>query len=180
MTISLPAPLHAVTVLGDEGEAEKRLNAEIAELAQARRALASAMEQFQEHQAEFFREAEGQLVDLAVEIARKILVQEIEAGRYQSDPIVREALATVPGCKDVVVRLHPDDLARCGAAGQTDDGSDAPNMRFVGDPNVARAECVLETPHGVVASDIEGQLSEIGKALKDPTCDEDVQGGEIV
>ena len=108
-------------------------------------------------------EAEPQLVRLAVDIAQKVLMQEIQAGHYEIDPIVTEAMKQVPARCEVVVHLHPDDHARCEAARQL--GDDAEGVRFVADPNVRPAECVLQTGEGVVESGVETNLARIGEAL---------------
>ena len=191
LTIHLPHRLHAVSarVVGgpssgagaapnEASEPERieqmlqherqRLAAETAALAGAREALNRCAAQFQALQAELLGEAEGQLVDLALEIARKVMMQEIACERHRIDEIVREALSKVPAGKEVVVRLHPDDLARC-EMGQAKDGpGEAKAIRFAGDPGVARASCVLETAGGLVEFDVESMLAEIGQALKNP------------
>jgi len=142
------------------------IEAEARQLAQARQALVAAAGEIGRLREGLLKEAEGQLADLAVAIARKVLAQEIQAGRYEIEPIVKEALAQVPDARDVVVRLHPADLARCQAAGQDQDqGADA-RVRFVADPDVPQAGCVIETPEGVLGSVVDGQLGEIGEALK--------------
>ena len=140
------------------------------ELGRAIEAMEQAGRQFADVQAEFFRAAEEQLLDLAVEIARKILAQEIDAGKYKIDPIVTEALAGVGSRHDVVVRLNPADLAQCESAGlsggRDDQDSGSGAVRYVADVGVSRAECVIETAQGVVTSSVEHQLAEIGQALK--------------
>ena len=42
------------------------------------------------------------------------------------------------------------------------------HVRFVADPEIGRAECVVETPEGIVESTLDAHLSEIGEALKAP------------
>jgi len=147
-------------------QAHPQLAAERAELDNARRALAKGMEKLRQLQPELFKQAEEQLLDLSVDIARKILMQEIRAERYEIDPIVKEALRNVPICRDVVVHLHPDDLARCQTARQQEGPETAGDIRFVADPAVGRAECLIETAQGIVESSTESQLAELSEALK--------------
>ena len=53
------------------------------------------------------------IAKLAVEIARKILAQKVKDGDYQIESIIQEALNNAPTRQDIVVRLNPQDLARC-------------------------------------------------------------------
>ena len=149
-------------------EPSGQLNAELAEIRSARKALQQAVKKIQEIQGQFITEAQQQLVDLSIEIAKKVLMQEIQADRHQIDPIVTEALSRVPDRTDVVVHLHPDDLARCEQAGESDEASDKNTVSFVADPKVQRGGCLLQTSRGDIESSIDGQLEEIAQALKNP------------
>lgn len=127
-------------------------------------ALETALGEAHELREQILAEAEEQLVDLAVDIARKVLAQQIEAGRYEIEPIVAEALKRVPARREVVVHLHPEDHARCMEArdGQDPDGP----VTYKADPSVARAGCVLETDEGVIESAVDPHLEDIREALK--------------
>lgn len=153
-------------------QAEQQLAAGLGEIALATEALQAAGRQFAQRQTEFFQAAEAQLLDLAVEIARKILAQEIDAEKYKIDPIVTEALSSVSSRGEMVVRLNPADLAQCALAessGKQEDGQEnIEGIRFLADPTINRAECVIETVHGVVTSSVEHQLAEISQAFKNP------------
>jgi len=142
----------------------QEIDAERLRVAQSCRALAAAAEQFDRLQDELLAEAETQLVDLAIDIARKVLMQEIQAERYEIDPIVAEALRRVPCRRGVVVHLHGDDLARCRAAEQL--AEDSEHIRFVADPNVRPGECVVQTPEGVVESSVASHLEDVAEQLR--------------
>ena len=90
-------------------------------------------------------------------------MQEIQAERYQIDPIVTEALRRVPSHGGVVVHLNPGDCARCQAAVKQEGAPE--QVRFVADVNVQPAECLLETPEGIVESSVEGHLAAIAEGL---------------
>ena len=145
---------------------ERQSQAERAKLKQACQAARSAAEQLRRFQQGLLAEAEEQLVCLAVEIARKVLMQEIQAGRHEIDPIVAEALKHAPTRGEVVVHLNPEDYARCDSAGAPGGEPDA--LRFVADPNVPRAECVLETAEGTIESSVEQNLANVAEALRQP------------
>ncbi len=96
-------------------------------------------------------------------IARKVLMQEIQAGRYEIDPIVREALSRVPDRTPAEVHLNPGDIERCGGVDTRDD-AECP-VRLTADANVAPGECLVVTDDGTVESTMEGHLGEIDQAL---------------
>ncbi len=172
-TIPLPARLLKVAIapaaVGLEPSAQQLAQAGARLLEQNRQQLASAAAALQEGltqlaqlKSQTIHAAEGQLVELAMNIASRVLMQEIKAGRYEIDPIVQEALASVSAHQNVTVRLHPDDLSRCSLATAAADGGPS----FVADPSIARAHCRIETPEGTVESDIDSHLRAIGEEFR--------------
>jgi len=138
--------------------------AERASLAMARMALESAGAQLRALQAAIVKESEQQLLDLAMDIARKVLMQEIQAQRYEIDPIVREALSHIGPRREVIVHLNPADLKRCTQA-RVNDGEPAGEVQFVADASVQPAHCRIETPEGTVQSTTEANLERLALAL---------------
>lgn len=182
VTIELPGPLLLAAVNDGEAGGGPALDPHLDELARqvnyhvglqreqislTRQALEAAVARFHALQDEFFAQAEAQLVALAVDIARKVLAQEVDAERYRVDPIVSEALASVGRCGQIVVSLNSADLARCELAARGDD-SPAAKVRFVADDAVPPAGCRLETGEGTVVSSVDGRIDEISKALTNP------------
>jgi flagellar assembly protein FliH len=152
------------------GPEERRYAGLNAELAQQREQLAAAVGAMQaavgrinDAREALLRGVEEQLLELAIDVAAKVLVQEIQAGRHEIEPIVREALEHVPQRTDVTVHLNPADLADC-LPENLDDGE----LRLVADPSVPRAGCRLDTPQGVVESSPIGRLEDIAEALTEP------------
>ena len=146
---------------------DRHLAAEVDQVARARGALEAAGAEFARAQTDFFAQAEAQVVALALDVARKVLAQNVEARAYGIGPIVREALAGVARCGQVTVHLNPADLARCAQA------SDAPGdagaeVTFVADDTVPPAGCRLQTGQGQVVSTIDGRMNDISKALTNP------------
>lgn len=142
------------------------LAGERAELAQGRQAIEAALREAIALRDSVVDAAEAHIVELALDVARKVLMQEIQAKRYEIDPIVRAALDQVSNWREVVVHLSPDDFLRCSLADESND--ETQGVRFVADPAVKPAECFLETAEGIVRSDVEEHLSEIATALADP------------
>jgi len=107
-----------------------------------------------------------EIAKLSVEIARKILMQKVENGDYEIESIIKEALKTAPGSQDVKVHLNPEDFEKCQKAQQDDPGSVLTGIKLISDPNIGRAECLLESPKGIIKSLIDDNLERIGKALE--------------
>lgn len=107
-----------------------------------------------------------EIARLSLEIARKILMQKVEDGDYEIESIVKESLQNAPDRHDVVVHLHPEDVAQCQRAQQDDPDCALAGIKFVSDSNIGRAECLLESPKGIVKSLIDENLERIGRALK--------------
>jgi flagellar biosynthesis/type III secretory pathway protein FliH len=130
-------------------------------------ALNGVIARLNESYAGIFREHREEIARLSVEIARKILTQKVDKGDYEIESIVKEALGHSPSRHDVVVHLNPDDLTQCRKAQHDDErGGALTGIEFVADPNIGRAECLIESPKGIIKSLIDEHLERIGKALR--------------
>ncbi|MFQ6034242.1 MAG: FliH/SctL family protein [Sedimentisphaerales bacterium] len=106
-----------------------------------------------------------EIAKLSVEIARKVLMQKVQKSDYQIESIVKEALKNAPTRQQVLVHLNPQDLSACQKLQQNDPGSAFAGIKFIADPSIGRAECLLETPKGIIKSFIEQHLERISEAL---------------
>lgn len=148
-------------ILMQELEAQKAL------FSQSCQSLKGVVARLNEFCDKLFSEHKEEIAKLSVEIARKVLMQKVQEGDYEIESIVKEALKSAPERHDVVVHLNAEDFARCEKARQQNktDGSLA-GVKFISDDNIGRAECMVETPKGIIESLIEEHLERIGKALK--------------
>lgn len=178
LTVRLEKPIVSVKILdtpasnkqGSEGNNEQAgkaedLEAKIAVFSQACQTvkdLATKLNQFYD---KVFSEHKGEIAKLAVEIARKVLMHKVQKGDYEIESIVKEAIKNAPTHQDVVVHLNPEDLVQFQKVQQDDAGTLA-GIKFVADPNISRAECLLESPKGIIESSINEHLERIGKALE--------------
>lgn len=137
-----------------------------AAFSQAYQALNDVIAKLNDFYDKVFVEHREEIARLSVEIARKILTQKVENGDYEIESIVKEALKNAPGRQDMVVHLNPDDLAQCQKAQQNASDGTFVGIKFVSDPNIGRAECLLESPKGIIKSLIDEHLERIGKALE--------------
>ncbi|MFA6132737.1 MAG: FliH/SctL family protein [Phycisphaerae bacterium] len=190
-SVGLPGPLLAVKAASSAGaapqgpratasqapgqasaapvSADKAVATERQALRQALSALQQAVEQVSALNKQILQEAEEQLLDLAVGIAGKVLQQEVDAGRYEIDPMVREAIACLPLRQSVVVRLNPQDLSRCRMAGATgSENSEAGKTCFVADSTVLPGHCVVESAGSTHHASLDDRLEYVVDALKSP------------
>lgn len=162
-----PAP-SAEPVAGGEmsPQALAAMEQERLQIQQTRLALDDLITKVTRFHEEMLSAHRKEIARLAVEIARKVLMQQVKDGDYEIEQIIQEALKNAPVQQDVVVHLHPEDLVACQSLQQ--EGADGPfsQVQLVGDPTVNKAECLLETPKGVVKSFIEDHLDKIREALE--------------
>ncbi len=183
ITVRLSQPIASVHVLDDysasagDQQTDVRLDlpqtlssdleAQKVAFSQACQALKSAAAKLDEFYDNVFKEHREEIAKLSVEIARRILVQKVENGDYEIVSIVKEALKNAPSPHDVIVHLNPEDHAQCQKAlHQTQQDGAFNGIQFVSDWSVGRAECLLETPKGIIKSLIDENLERIGQALQ--------------
>jgi len=181
VTIHLAKPVKSVKVLTREVPKDMREKPELEESAanvvqdlevartefsQSCRVLEGLVAKLNEFYDRLFAESREQIARLSVEIARKILMQKVQNGDYEIEAIVKEALNNAPTRQDVVVHLNPEDLVACQKAGLAGSAGDLAGIKFVADPNIGKAECLLETPKGTIKSLIDEQLERVTCALQ--------------
>jgi|SRR5579863_1242729 len=135
-------------------------------LARERDSLASALAQFTRDRGAYFQKVEGEVVQLALSIARKILHRESQLDPLLLAGIVRVALEKIDGATGVVLRVHPQnaqDWRRYLA--EHLEPADVPEI--VEDPAQPPGRCTLETSMGTAMLGLEGQLKEIEQGLMD-------------
>ena len=141
------------------------LDAQKAVFSQACQTLNGVITMLNQFCDKMYTEHREEIARLSVEIARKILMQKVENGDYEIESIIKEALKNAPGSQDVIVHLNPEDLEKYQKAQQDEPGGVLAGIKLIPDPNIGRAECLLESPKGIIKSLIDDNLERIGKAL---------------
>jgi len=179
-TIKVENPISSVTLLGDSPVYPKALDkeentkvtssenqeAELKTFTDIYQALQDAVNKVNDYQEKLFQEHKEQIAKLSVEISRKVLMQKIREEDYKIESIIKEALENAPTRKDIVVHLNAEDFAQFEKLKENDSGVSLDGLKFIPDPAIGRAECLLETPKGAIESLIEKHLEQIGKALE--------------
>jgi flagellar biosynthesis/type III secretory pathway protein FliH len=176
--INLDKPIRSAQILNDYKDArcqildtrqasrienrESRIEAEFAQSLQTLNSLINKLNQFYDELLARHRE---EIAKLSVEIANKVLMQKLQKGDYKIESIINEALKNAPARQDMVVHLNPDDIAQLQKLRQHDPTNTLANIKFVADPAIGRAECLLETPKGIIKSFIKEHIERISDAL---------------
>ena len=100
---------------------------------------------------------------LLEKLEKQILDDETFAERFSK---IKQALEDAPSQKDVVIRLNPKDYAQIEQLTRESEANLAKGVTFVADAGIGPAQCLLETPKGIVESIIDEHLERISEALK--------------
>lgn len=146
-----------------EGEAAARQKLE-AEVQRAVEQLAVAASELVASRAEAIRQAETGIVQLSVEIARRILHREVSIDPAALGALVRAALEKLASQQVCRVRVHPDQeqMVRATLA-ELGRSADIEVVAEVGQPRGA----VFETGSGFLDASVETQFREIERGLAD-------------
>jgi flagellar biosynthesis/type III secretory pathway protein FliH len=144
------------------------------ELVQLCNVLKNLVNKFNQLNNEVISKHKEEIAKLSVEIARKILMQKVQKGDYEIESVIEEVLKNAPTHQELVVHLNPEDLIQLQKRSGSDlkeilDGDKIggiDNIKFASDPNIGRAECLLETHKGIVKSFINEHIERISEALE--------------
>ncbi len=111
---------------------------------------------------------EKEILELAQEIARRIVAVELKTNQEVVLAITKEALTLVRDRPHVLVLVHPDDLAICQQARQQFEAllPDNAVLRILPDPGVERGGCIVDTGEGVVDATLASRWAMLLEELK--------------
>jgi len=146
-----------------EGEAaRKKLEGEVRRAVEH---LAQVATEVTASRADALRRAEADIVQLSIEIARRILHRELSVDPGALGALIRAALDKLVGQQVCRVRVHPDQeqlvrkcLAELGRAG---------DVEVLSDTTQSRNGALFETDSGFMDASVETQLREIERGLAD-------------
>jgi flagellar assembly protein FliH len=171
-----PAPVLAAETLAHAGAAErdgfskgfaqgeragleagaKRADAMLRRLAQTIDELAALRQRI-------VRETEGQMVQLAVTLARRVVLRELTLDPDLVGAMAHVALERLGHDAPATIRLNPEDYAIVMA--QRGEQWAGTQVTVTPDPAVARGGCLVESDFGLIDAGIEAQLQELSRAL---------------
>ena len=148
-----------------EGEAQARAAFDN-RLAELRESVRSALAEFARQRGAYYQQVEGEVVRLALNIARKILRREAQVDPLLLAGMVRVVLEKIESGTKVVVRVHPHQVSECRAYfAQHMEPRQVPEV--LEDVALAMDHCVLQTELGATDLGPEVELKEIEQGLFD-------------
>jgi len=137
-----------------------------AALAKNREQIGDAFQRFALERQDYYRRVEGEIVALALAIARKILHREAQLDPHVLAGIVRVTLEKLDTSTRVNLHVHPTETAdwRLYFASHVE-GVPAPEV--CEDPAISPGECRIETSLGSTVIGLQSQLKEIETGLLD-------------
>lgn len=137
-----------------------------------------ALQQFALERQGYYRRIEGEVVALAIAIARKILHREVQIDPQALAGIVRVTLGKLDAGTTASLRVPPQEAAewRHYFACRMED-SPAPEIHE--DPAITRGECRIETSLGSTDMGLELQLKEIETGLLDLLAERPEAGDSV-
>jgi len=128
--------------------------------------IGKALTAFQTEQEEYFNRIEPEVVQLALAIAKKILHREAQIDPLLLTGLVHVALEKLEAGSRTRLRANPADIHFWNEHfAQASSGTSTPEL--VGDPNLQRGECQLETEVGSTQISLDTQLKEIEQGFFD-------------
>ncbi len=148
-----------------QGEAQARLAAERV-LDETRQAVSSALKEFEQQRADYFRRVESEVVRLALAIARKVLHREAQLDPLLLSGVVRVALDQMQAGTRVVLRTSID-AAETWRKFCAEHCRERQSVEVIGDNSLTGPACLLQTEVGSTEISLEGQLQEIQSGFFD-------------
>lgn len=135
-------------------------------IAEARDFVTENLKSFEQERKLYYRRIEGDIVDLALAIARKVLHREAQVDRVVLAGVVRVALEKIAGTSQVSLHVHPTAVqAWQNYLAEQTIFSTVPSV--VEDGSLRPDQLVLKTSHGSTELGIDSQLNEIEKGFSD-------------
>ena len=137
--------------------------------------FASIVQTFSAQQEDARKNADQDLVALALAVGRHIVGSATEVSEGPVLYAVRECLDSLEEKSRVVVKVHPDDLdvVRRHRGDWLEALEGIEQLTIEGDAEITRGGCILETPKGDVDAQIEERLDRLQVTLTEQIRDED-------
>ena len=148
-----------------DGRAAVQAEAERA-ITEVKQFVTENLKSFEQERTLYYRRIEGDIVDLALAVARKVLHREAQVDRVVLAGVVRVALEKIAGSSHVALHVHPTAVqAWQNYLAEQTVLSTVPAV--VEDGSLRPDQLVLKTDHGSTELGIDAQLKEIEKGFSD-------------
>jgi flagellar assembly protein FliH len=165
-TIEAAARLQGYQMGYEQGHAEGVASGE-ALLAPLVQRLSALLNGIHENHTAFYRGAERQVVDLALQIAQKVVERELENMPDLAINVIRAALEEMDARTAIRVRVNPDDfeLLQRRWSSVVPSGVSSERIELQPDERIQPGGGVIETTHGQVDTQLATKLEQLGNAL---------------
>jgi flagellar assembly protein FliH len=147
-------------------QAAERLKAELAEIQQELEQLTQAI---LEQRKQLLHEAEWEICELALDVARRVVKDEVRFNRNVVANIAKEAIRRVVDKESVRIRVNLEDVPQVRAIREEllmlVDG--IKHLEIVDDRRVPIGGVTVETASGTIDSRLETQFDEISRAMRE-------------
>lgn len=129
--------------------------------------LKNAINGFAKEKQNILKQSEAAVIDLAIEVAKKVIQTKISESPNVLNNILREALERVTDKDKVIIRVNSADLENVKRFQESfkKEFKDFKHIEIQSDPDIESGGCVIETDLGFVDSSISTKLSLIEAAL---------------
>jgi flagellar assembly protein FliH len=117
--------------------------------------------------AKLAEQARSDALEIAFQIARRILEAELAASPQPLFALVRTAVKRVGEAREVTLRLNPLDAAMVEEEPREKLGLSLATVNIVADPALSRGDCVVESELGSVDGRLSGRLDELRRSLSE-------------
>ncbi len=130
--------------------------------------LGAILDEMSGYRGEIIAGCEREVVELCLSIARKVVQRELETREDSVVYLVKEALRAAVTNGKIKVRLNPADMEIVlGLESELESYTKAfSGVEFLGDDDVSRGGCVVDTGCGEVDATIDGLFEEVEGLLK--------------
>lgn len=141
------------------------------------KSMRNAAEELQQLREKILRDSEDELLTLVIAVARRVVHQEVAQDRQIVLRVIRAALQDLHDSDELVVRVHPDDLALLTTSQDKALQQELSGFKFSlkGDVTLQPGCCQVETALGTVDASFEAQMGEIYRRL----LEERTAGGPV-
>ena len=129
--------------------------------------LKNAINGFAQEKQNILKQSEAAVIDLALEVSKKVIQTKISESPHVLNNILREALERVTDKDKVIIRVNSADLENVKRFQESfkKEFKDFKHIEIQSDPEIESGGCVIETDLGFVDSSISTKLSLIEAAL---------------
>ena len=150
-----------------EEETAIRLAAYEAGKAEGYREVIEELAKVRVERRELHRVAEQDLVELAFRVAAQILGREVERDPAVVTNVVRTALESARGRRNIVVHIHPEDAQLVELSrDRLESVVEGTRIHFDLDPDITRGGCIIDTEGGQIHAELSSQLTALQKKLE--------------